>query len=791
MSRVETLPLAERRSRFPLLVAGVAAIALANALLRAHGIDARTLDFQGRALTDELGTLLQLAPELSLAKRLALAQAACSVTSLLILAWTARQRAMKGVVFVALAIAALQEPIGALPYVAWLGGIVAVTRGERASVVGFVLGALSLAAPSAVEIQLTGFLLLAALPLRRRALPLFVGAGVALLALVALGLTPWIRAPWEGSSESSGSIAAFVVLALLVLPVSPRGRRSALLLAAPAAIAAVFGESVERLVPLIGVLALTVPEDADSHPVRAAHAFVLSALWLAVLAGHRQGHPAAWSPARLLRIGEAEPQQPPWQSDLGRATRFAAQYPSCVGVSEDLALVHALSGRPGPSAALLPWREVDLGAAVRRWKCPHFIASRFGPEAIAVAELYQPTERLGPSMFVLTLRPTPIELSRHDLVSGPLSGTVELGRRLSAADVVVLDYSGRGSVQFFSGDEPVGEPTRLESRDHRAVLPVDPEVAKWRWLGGRASEGPSANRMVLRGVTLRSMTSVEPPPVSAPATSTCRQGARLADARSTRIDAHGESVLLTPNTASEPRAELFFETTPCAESCVFAQIGAEDGTVLLEGNVVDGPKRTLIAHRELHVGAPTILETPLGDWANRDVLIQLDARPLGRAPPGRAEIIDLRVAPCTSFVSLMHVVANGGHQVMRGEAEPSGDQLRLGTHPTGAAPVEVRIPFLAPVDSCVALDVSVEGPAGAKASVDVGVLEGRRYVRFFRDTMSAGAPVEEHRDLPLQRWERRAVALRVTTQRLEGASAKVIIARPRVHRCGDGAPWGF
>jgi hypothetical protein len=270
-------------------------------------------------------------------------------------------------------------------------------------------------------------------------------------------------------------------------------------------------------------------------------------------------------------------------------------------------------------------------------------------------------------------------------------------------------------------------------------------------------------------------------------------------ARSTVVGVSPGALSLAPNRAEERPAEGFVALHPCATACLFAELSAEpgvdsDAAVRLDMQLFDAGERSPLVDRVLRRGiAPSVVEIPLGEWADRSVLLRMGAGVIARTVPARARIARLRLGECRSRVNLMHLVANGVVTVVRGHVTPSGDQLRIDPEPSGAAPVEIRIPFVASSGSCVALDVGAAGPPGGDAvAVDVGIVHERRYVRFFRSYHRPGEKLQELRDLPLERWGGQSVSLRIVALATgSGAPSPALVARPRVHRCGDGAPWGF
>jgi hypothetical protein len=96
--------------------------------------------------------------------------------------------------------------------------------------------------------------------------------------------------------------------------------------------------------------------------------------------------------------------------------------------------------------------------------------------------------------------------------------------------------------------------------------------------------------------------------------------------------------------------------------------------------------------------------------------------------------------------------------------------------------------------TCLAVDVRAEGPASAtgRVGVDVGVVDGDLVLRLARPELRSRDESRSFRDLRFARYAGRQVALRLAAWALDDEpSPTAVIAGARLHRCGDGAPWGF
>lgn len=668
----------------------------------------------------------------------------------------------------------------------------------------------------------------------------------ALITFGLLALAPW---PWLLRRDR--------VAALWLAGCVPLLLRGALRTDAEHAYAAMF--------PLVAVLAACAFRHARPEarrPWLLAHAGVLSVLFLLGWLAEDRRPVRAWHPGRLavaaavLREGRAPE---PYDSDLGRvmawATEAARDQPACVGFPPGMGVAHVVANVAGPTAATLRWSgamQREHADAIRAARCPWFVQSimsfdrpwglrswSFGPDLVARSELYRPTERLGPATFVSRLRDTPVpstlrpllahEVPRRLEVRPDQPVTVRFARPVPWDHLVELTYRldvprwsqllGSApwmTVQFFDGDEPLGEwmvvPGLQLGREVTQPLPVHPEMAEWRWVAERAPpEAQAADRMVLtvRGRALttgpltlrvRGLAERAPPPRADPPAMGCEATRLLAGEGLVRHTPHGGALTLETQAFGEPLAEIFVPVRPCSESCLFAEVALTEGERAgFEVHVIDGARRPRLAGWTLGRENARPLEVPLGPWADRDVLIRFGATGMEPLPEDdeTVRVIRPRIGPCTSLDSLMQRAYDGELQVVRGEARLSGDQIQLALRPPSAPPADVRIPIRVPPasdDPCLAVDLTVPDDwQGIPFAVDVGVLQGDVVRRLSRPAIWREERLFAVRDLPLGRFAEQEVIVRFAAWPLTRVAWEdtAVIARPRVHRCGDGAPWAF
>lgn len=557
----------------------------------------------------------------------------------------------------------------------------------------------------------------------------------------------------------------------------------------------------------------------------------------------------------LARGRQPEPYESDLGRVTDFARRIARERPRCVGFPVGMGVAQVVAGLDGPAPMQLRWSsgmQEQLARSIRSSACPYFvqrIASfdrpyglgswGLGADFVARCELYEPIEQLGPATFASALRATPAPSARFALPASGVPGAhrvgaggrleVRFGRRVPLDRLVEITYRAEASrlsqllgsapwvtVQVHDGATPIGEPMvfpGLELGAHAAqVIPLHPEIAEWRWVTGRRPERIlAADRLTFEvhgraltagGLTLElvSLAELAPPEVREPPRAACDPVLDLA----ARVRAGGGFVRHAPPARAdhldlptgpprEPRPEVFVTARPCESSCLLAEVELAQGDAAdLEIHLVDGPERPRELRWAMSPGAPRPIELPLARVAGRDVMLRFGAS----GPQGSVvRVLRPRIAPCAALVSLVTRVHEGAYSAHHGTVRVSGDQLELTLQPPWSPPVELRIPVTVPRESaCLAADLMVPAPwSGVPFSVDVGVLEGDVVHRRTRPAVWREEQLVRVRDVDLRAFAGRDVQVRFAARPLTRTvwEGTAVVARPRLHRCGDGAPWGF
>ncbi len=148
-----------------------------------------------------------------------------------------------------------------------------------------------------------------------------------------------------------------------------------------------------------------------------------------------------------------------------------------------------------------------------------------------------------------------------------------------------------------------------------------------------------------------------------------------------------------------------------------------------------------------------------------------------------------RVDPCRGE-SLVQALHDRRYSLLRGEADPRGDTLRLSVAPLGRPPSELRIPIDVREGTCLAYDLGLEGRAGTPPSaIEVALFRDAVSLRLSRDHVGPGV-TRSYRDVSLSELYGKHAEVRIAAWGAD-PSTVALLSRLRVHRCGDGAPWGF
>lgn len=596
-----------------------------------------------------------------------------------------------------------------------------------------------------------------------------------------------------------------------------------------------------------------------------AAALPVALLLLAWLGSHpmsvrAHGPELAWQIARHLRgdlVADAA-----YQGTLTRTVAFVRERKSregiaCVGLHEGADGIHAIVDVPGPTETTLRWSpgiQEELAERIVRDRCPYFVQRlcsfafegcgwAFGPDALAVARLYEPDRPLGPDTWALRLRDRPaparetaLRLRRgggvHEIA---LPGTVsiELDRPVPAEHLIAFDYTltvpgwqrfvgGTPVVRVTFGDTdgrafPALYMTNLEvGRRARGVLPVHAEAAERRFYTGIGARNPrQADRVAIDVVPqghvpprharleIHGVREVAP---GAPARPPDDPGACVPEADLLALVERGDampramspifeggSMFVHPNPFPEAQAEVFVPLMPCADRCLHVRgrvsdPGRGDG-VRLEVHVLDREVRTLVADEPLGVARPSVaLELDLQPWHGRDVLIRLGVEPNASSDFDWTWIDELRVGACseTTVASLVRagaaIYGSDARPILEGRAD-----VFLHANGAGQPEASVGVPITPRPDACFVTGLRVR-PAP----------EPGDGVTFFAEARSASATrtlferfVPQDRavpqvEVPLEPLSGREVVLWIGTRpRGDAAYDWALFEAPRVTRCAS------
>jgi len=596
-------------------------------------------------------------------------------------------------------------------------------------------------------------------------------------------------------------------------------------------------------------LAVTAARTFSRH--RGVSALLASALLLLMF-----GWPVALPRLTARAPLEAGAGLPPY-TDEARAAAWASRHipeDTCVVAPSGEPSLRAALKRPGP---LDPFRDRDGGArlarrleeadcpwALQRWRASStegWGALHFGPDLLLRAERYEPVARLGPDLWITRRRiadapPTahrvPIRTAPDELVDVPGEVRVQLDRPVLGDSVlaVELDLEPVG----WDALRPLAPRVFVEMRSHARVVtprfevavprwggamtllvPVHPVRAEQRWITGMpagryhdaerfvlqlapSEGGPTRARVRVKRITeLRPGGAVSPPP---PFECTPSTPITLSDALLHHVDGErdGARLWLTPHPPGGPAAPnrgAYFTLRPCRGACLVAEIGAEgEGRGRVRAEVWDAAQRTDIVDRPLRGGEwRQPIEIPLDPWALRFVMLGLHFEV--EEGPLRPFLHRPRIEPCSAPVSLIHAFQDGDHEVVRGAARVSGDELALTSLPPEQTPAQVKLSFRVPADaSCLAISLDTRH-AGRAMGALVGVERGGVMWRLRREILEPGEGPRDLRDLSLERWVGQEVALVMSAWPIQWAEGPpegdALFLRPRLHRCGEAADWTF
>jgi hypothetical protein len=463
-----------------------------------------------------------------------------------------------------------------------------------------------------------------------------------------------------------------------------------------------------------------------------------------------------------------------------------------------------------------------------------------GETLLAWAELYEPSGRLGPDLVVGTLRKQPLRIEQRPLIAGLLSRrylledgepiSFDLGRPVPWQHLIRLSYhfdvplasAVAGStplleVQFFDGDRPLSDWMHLPypaTGRSMSILPVHPEVAEWRWVAGRApAASRTADRMQLRPTsrglrlgashfTAMQFEELVPPhgvsspkPVESSVDILRRVADRGAYSRAVYVRVDGDALVIPPAPAGKRHAEVFVPLTPSADSCLFADAFVPEtksaGPTQFEVHVIAGYQRPRVAN---WIGAPgqkpRPIEVPLANFAGQDVLLRFATRAVATVASSESQFLRPRVGRCATLRNLMHDFHEGAQHVLAGQVEASGDAIALHPVAIDQRPTFVELAVDVPEGACLAFDAAAKDDADG-VGIAAGVFHQGVFVRLARPELPPGKS-EAFRNLPLGEWTNQRVAIGFGALPLgRGRGSVGFVFRPRIHRCGDGAPWPF
>lgn len=660
-------------------------------------------------------------------------------------------------------------------------------------------------------------------------------------------------------------LVAFCVLGFIisVWSVQARDRRSALWLAgvAPLSLRALIRNDAEHvyaaLAPAAAVLALLFIHAPRRAHWRVASAALLSSCFALAWFGTRHATPTAWRPAAIVQVlrGRLPTTSEVLDNDLGRAVDYARGLApgSCVVMPERLSVVHPLSGVPGPTVSVLRWTpgmKERLTKRIQTERCEHAVRQivafdlpapyqsiGFGEDFVALSEMYETTRRLGPASYAATLRPTPKPSPTRALALSEgkgdydvsIPGRLRLGfsQRLPVDHLVRFKYrldipgwrwliGGAPAlrVQFFDGETPVGPPMVMPDvdvgREVTAVIPVEAEIAEWRWVGRvPAATTASATHMELRlearrlgakagQLHLDDFELLSPPIPALAEGSRCAKEDSLLEpqrqssvlARAEALDIKGDRLHLSPNPPGQPLAEVFFPVVPCDGTCFFADLVAEENLapqgVDFEVHVIRGAERPLRVDWRMFPRAHRLLRVPLFDVSHREVLLRLGTKFAGSPGPGSLQVVRPRVAACSPLPSLLQAALGHGTERTRGNSWVDDDKIVLEPAAFGEPPTELRIPIRYPRGTCLALEMYAEGASeAAPIAIDVGFFSAPHVIRLAREVQRGGEPARVFRDLPLDEFAEQDVSLRIAAWSRDGKSPLLAVLRqPVLHECG-------
>lgn len=454
----------------------------------------------------------------------------------------------------------------------------------------------------------------------------------------------------------------------------------------------------------------------------------------------------------------------------------------------------------------------------------------FGPELLAFAEHYRPLARLGPATLGAIRRPTPAPIGRRALrIASWPSARLAAGEALDVpleepvADDALLELEVEvdpgpwpaPSIRVVAtrAGEPVASPLelRLAPGRQRLVVAVDPPRAAHRWTFGR-DEAPRAPR----ADGLRLERAGAPLPLGRPSVSVhgaalltppADRGVDRGDGRCTSeldlardgavhlsagrtVRSSDDGFLLAPRRGAV--ASVDAALTPCAGTCLFAEVGVVRGaSAEVRVELRASGRARAVAQRSLGTEFRQPIELPIDRHPGAPILVGVTASSEDGA---LVHLRRPRVAPCVALFSVVSAAHDGDLSVVPADAafELEGDELRLALRPSEEVPPRLEVPVAVPRDpaSCLAVDLDARARTEPIAML-LGVRRGARIYPLARVAAEPGAPLRSVSELSLARFAGDEVRLVFSAWPAEGGGGLAAFVRPRVYACGTEPGWAF
>ncbi|MBK7586293.1 MAG: hypothetical protein IPI67_39670 [Myxococcales bacterium] len=513
----------------------------------------------------------------------------------------------------------------------------------------------------------------------------------------------------------------------------------------------------------------------------------------------------------------------------------------CVALAPGLTIVHALARVPGPTLLTLRWTEQQQRERARSLEsaaCPYYVHEvlgfddargadwLLGEDFVAIAELYEPKERVAPTTMVLERRALravaprqtlPSPAIEHDFAfDAPGELLIPLGARVRGDALVALDYTihvarvaqlvgGLPSIEFRF--ERAGAPVSAYRQLFHAVLgrPVrtlvspDSVAAQATWLLGERPAGQlEADALRLRfrrqgrlsaahgKLRVLGLSVITPPPLAPePPTPACVPKLDLtqelasghAHPRNVAARLTGRAFELHPNPPPLHLAEIYFDVRPCEDSCLFAELevrappGSGDG-VDFEVHVLGQNERPRLLRERVLPGQRLPLEVALWPFAGRESLLRFGTENGADAHNDYAVVSRAEIGRCSARTGIAEAL-RGQWAKADGSLELKGPDLVL---PAEAR--QLRYPLRISKDTCLSSGlVASEGGATLEAYIVVDEIAHRIDKLHFGPARAKLGP------LALFDWVGRDVELVLKVVPDAATSGKIVLENPGVSRC--------